>query len=211
MGSSLSHCQLLNSSISNSQLTPRGLRIAGPEVFQQYQRIRLAAIFHADACGGGCGADEALVFRHLSEADHRGGRDLQAVQRAVSLRENQSVGCGVLDRDGALRLDGEFLRRVPLRSVGDPDLAVPVCRLVRDGLWLIAITLAEARVDVSVPIEHPDDVVEIAMLLWWDVLDQQVPRRHPPFNLRLKHCEDVAVDLWLVGEERARRVQDARI
>ena len=65
-------------------------------------------------------------------------------------------------------------------------------------------------VDVFLPVELPDDEVEIVVLLFRHVLDEQAPRHRPSLDERLKHCEHVAAPLWLIGEQRARSVQDAR-
>ena len=71
--------------------------------------------------------------------------------------------------------------------------------------------LGEFRIDVGVPIEHVEQVVQIVMMFGRHVFDEQVPGHRAAFHQRLEHGEHVGVDLRLVGDQRARRVQDAGV
>ena len=67
----------------------------------------------------------------------------------------------------------------------------------------------ELGIDVPLPVELVDEVVEVVVLVLGDVLDEQAPGHAPAFDHRLVHAEDVGAPLRLVGHERAGGVQDA--
>jgi len=73
------------------------------------------------------------------------------------------------------------------------------------------VGFGELRVHVGFPIEHADQVVEVLVELRLDVFDEEIPRDDAAFDLRLEHGEDVAVNLRLISDERARSVEDTRI
>ena len=68
----------------------------------------------------------------------------------------------------------------------------------------------ELGIDVLLPVELLDEVIEVVVLVLGDVLDQQLPGDAAAFDHRLVHAEDVGAPLRLVGHERAGGVQDAR-
>ena len=71
--------------------------------------------------------------------------------------------------------------------------------------------LGEFRIDVGVPIQHADDVVQVVMIFRRHVLHQKVPRHRPAFHHRLEHPEYIRIHLRLISDQRPRRMQDARV
>ena len=109
-------------------------------------------------------------------------------------------------------LRSEFIVTLPAVDVpvDDPAVVHPLVRslLVENRLEVVA--LLEVGVDVLLPVELADDEVEILVLLLRHVLDEQAPGHGPPLDERLEHAEHVAAPLRLVGQQRSRRVEDAR-
>ena len=65
----------------------------------------------------------------------------------------------------------------------------------------------ELGVDVLLPVELVDQVIEIVVVLLGHVLDQQLPGNAPAFDHRLVHAEDVRAPLGLEGHQRAGGVE----
>src|SRR5687768_13904142 len=142
------------------------VRIAGSEVLQQYERLRLAEIFNAHAVSGSVGGHEELVLSHFAEPDHRRCRHVMMPDGPVSLCEDETVRRSIPDRHRAARHHRPLLGRIPRRAVAHPPLAVPcrcgVCVRVQRARKH-AIGLRELRVHVRIPIEHADAVVEVVV------------------------------------------------
>ena len=131
-----------------------------------------------------------------------------------ALHCDPAAGASVLHRDLRARLEREFLGAEELPAI---DMAVDDPAVGGTGSASLfiderskKIALLVVGVDVLLPVELTDDEVEIVVLLLRHVLDEQAPRHRSSLDERLEHCEHVAAPLWLVGEKRARRVEDAR-
>src|SRR5437867_4085971 len=131
-----------------------------------------------------------------------------------ALCQDQAVSRAVFDVYDPLWQDRKLLRRIPRRPVAHPLLAISI------GVYLLEgsdrqrkypVARGKFLVDVLVPIEHVDEVVEILMMFGRNILGHQTPIDDAALDDGLKHREDVTVDLRLVGDQRTRRVQDSRI
>ena len=69
----------------------------------------------------------------------------------------------------------------------------------------------EFGIDVGVPVEHPDDEIEVVMMFRRHILHQQIPRHRAAFHHGLEHAEHVGIHLRLIGHQRPGRVQNAGV
>src|SRR5262245_2316972 len=68
----------------------------------------------------------------------------------------------------------------------------------------------ETGIDVALPVELIDEVIQILVLLLGYILDQKLPRYRPALDHGLVHAEDVGAPLGFVGHQRTGGVQNAR-
>ena len=97
-------------------------------------------------------------------------------------------------------------------TVNDPFVDVVA---VRVGFFLIddrlkVVMFLEVRVDVLFPVELFDDEVEVELLVFRNVLDEEIPRNRVVVGQRLEHAEDVGTPLRLVSADGTRSVKNAR-
>ncbi len=64
----------------------------------------------------------------------------------------------------------------------------------------------EFRIRVGFPVKHVDQVVEIVMMLFGNVFDEQVPWHSTALDHRLIHRKDVGVHLGFIRHQRTGRV-----
>ena len=103
-------------------------------------------------------------------------------------------------------IDGQFPGAEELLAVDGPvdDPLVDVTFGLEpavDDRFEVVVGL-EVGVDVLLPVELLDEVVEVVVLVLGDVLDEQVPGDPAAFDHRLVHPEDVGAPLRLVGHQR---------
>ena len=182
-------------------------------MLQEHQRVGVAGVGELHARLGGIRSDEHLVLRHLPEADHRGRLDVERAQLALALDRDRAVGAIVTDDGGPAGQDGELLGREPVRLVDDPALLVTLGAHLLDRVHRLGRhepVLVEVGVDVQLPVEDAHQVVEVVPPLLRHVLEEKLLGRVSLPDQRLEHREDVGGALRLVGEQRARCVQDPR-
>jgi hypothetical protein len=158
--------------------------------------------------------DEDFVLGQFAVADH--GRRLkgQAAHLAGALDGDEAVGSVVLDGDFDAWVDRQFLGAEEFLAgdlaVDDPAVDVSLGSGVGDRNRLEVVAVLELRVDVALPVEGFDEVIEVVRLFGGHVLDEQRPGDRSAFDHRLVHAEDVGTPLRFVGHERAGGVEDAR-
>ena len=186
---------------------------SGPEVAEAHERLG-AGVLERHALLRPLGGDEDLVLGHLAEADVVRAVDVELADRARALGDDQAVGAVVLDRDRAAGEDGQLAGAEELLAVDgavdDPLVDVPLALAAGVDDRLQVVVGLELGVDVLLPVELVDEVVEVVVLVLGDVLDEQVPGDAAALDHRLVHAEDVGAPLRLVGHERAGGVEDAR-
>ena len=151
-------------------------------------------------------------LRQLAEANQRRGLDGPDAQRAVALQHDQAVRPRVTDGDRAARQHGQLFRGKVRVAVGDPVLDVTFALHLRQRFHRprrAEVIALEVGVDVDIPIQHRDDVVQVVLELRRHVLHQQLPPDRHFVHQRLEHGEDVAGPLRLIGAQAAGRVQGA--
>src|SRR5271165_1243488 len=191
-----------------------GIRVARTEVLEQNQRFGLAAVLDRDTSGGCPVRDEQFVFGGFAEADHGWRLNLMPADGAVTLRQDQSVRGAVGDGDRAAGKDSQLFGGVVAGAIGDPQFLIAAGLQLGEVMYWFRedpIVCSKLPVHIRLPIKQANQEVEIVGVLLRNILHEQFPADGPPFYQRLEHGEHVAVDLRLIGNERARRVQNARV
>ena len=144
-----------------------GVRV-GPEVAEAHERLA-AGVLERHALAGPLGGDEDLVLGDLAEADEVRAVDGQLADRAAALDDDQAVGARVLDRDRAAGLDGQLAGAEELlavdAAVDDPLVDVARRRAARADDRLEVVVLLELGIDVLLPVELLDEVVEVVVVV----------------------------------------------
>ena len=183
------------------------------EVPQGHKRPR-AGVDHLVAGRRGVGRDEQLVGGHLAEADKGRRGDVVDTHLSLPLDRDPAARSGILDGDPSPRFERQLLSAEQLPAVDlavdDPAIVGPAVGALRVEDRLEVVGFLEVGVDILLPVELPDDEVEIVVLLLRHVFDEQAPRHRPPLDERLEHREHITPPLRLVGQQRARGVEDAR-
>lgn len=76
---------------------------------QDDQRLRGGMVFQAYALARCFFRDKEFIVGQLAKANHIGGRKLHAIDAAMALDANQSVGDAILKEDVALGQNGQAL------------------------------------------------------------------------------------------------------
>src|ERR1035438_473056 len=79
----------------------------GSEVTQSYQGIGWRGIGNGHSCSGGFIRDKDLILGHLSETNERGTVDVQVVERAMSLSDDEAVSPWISNRSEERRVGKE--------------------------------------------------------------------------------------------------------
>src|SRR5580693_8218972 len=115
----------------------------------------------------------------------------------------------VSDKSSPSWENGKFLGGIPTRSVRDPLFGIAaLVHLVAgtDELRKHLVRFRELRIDVGVPVQHADEVVEVVMVFQRDIFGHETPVYKASLYQRLKHRKHIAIHLRLVGDQRTGRV-----
>src|ERR1051325_1401689 len=208
------------SAASGSKIFPvpthlRRIRVhLGAEVAKHNERLGFAGVFVGDTGLGTVFGAEVFVFGQFGEADEFGAVKRMAIDLAVALNADQTIGAVVFDAAVHARLDGEFFGGEELFAgdfaIDDPAVHVSGFARVRDGDRFEVMMVFEFRVNVGGPVELVHDPVEVPVFALGHVFDEERPGNFAAFDERLIHGEDVAAPLRFVSAERAGGVKDAR-
>ena len=145
----------------------RQIRVrVGPEVSEADERLA-AGVLEGDSFGGPLGGDEHLILGHLAESDEVGAIDGQLADGAAPLDDDQAIRPRILDRGRAARLDGQLAGAEELLAV-DAAVDDPLIDVARIGTTgaddrLEVVVLLELGIDVLLPVELLDEVVEVVV------------------------------------------------
>ena len=184
----------------------------GAEVAQADEGFA-AGVFDFDSSDRCVVADEDLVFGVLTEADHGRGLEGQFADPTLALDGGPTACCTVLQDGLGSWFDGQFFGAKELLAidgtVDDPFVADPCGGLGRIDDRFDVVGIFEVGIDVLFPVELTHDEVEVLMLVFRHVLDQQGPGHIAAFDDRLEHPEDVRAPLGFVGAQGSWCVQNA--
>src|SRR6202047_3154885 len=132
----------------------------------------------------------------------------------MALSQDRSISRAIGNLYASTRENREFFGRIVGGAIGNPFFYVTVLlhclhRTNRSGKD--SIMLSKFMINIRFPIQHRNQIVEIMMMTFRDILDQKFPRYRPAINHRLKHGKNIAIYLWLIGYQRTRSVQNARV
>ena len=149
----------------------------------------------------------------MAEADQRRRVKRPDAHPSVPLHHDQAVGGGVPDGHGAPGQDGQFLRAEGGGLVANPllHIALGLHFVQRPHRPRLHETVRhEIRVQVQFPVNHVQQMLQIAPFGGRRVLPQQFLRHHGGACQGLVHRKHVRSSLGLVGAQAAGGVQDSR-
>lgn len=146
------------------------------EVSQAYERLA-AGVFDFDTARGGIVADEDFVVGVLSEADHGGGLQGEFADAPFALDGGPSASGAVFEDGFGAGFEGQFFGAKELfaidAAIDNPLVGDPCGALGRIDDRFDVVGVFEVGIDVLFPVELPDDKIEVLMLVFRHVLDQQ--------------------------------------
>ena len=158
---------------------------------------------------------EIFVFGEFVEPKHLRADERLVVDAAAALGADETVGAGIGDGGGGAGINGEFLGGEVLflidLAVDDPAIDITLFASVSDGDGFEVMVVLEVRIDVFVPIKLIDDEVDVLMLFFGHVFDEEAPRHFAAFDEALIHAKDIAAPLRFVGAEAAGGVENTGV